>query len=59
MQKYEIILWDVDQTLLNFTRSEDYALRQTFEQFGRNIDTATVRIYSAINESYWKRLEKG
>ena len=39
MQRYEIILWDVDQTLLDFTRSEDYALRNTFEQFGRQIDS--------------------
>ena len=59
MQRYEIILWDVDQTLLDFTRSEDYALRNTFEQFGRQIDSETVALYSGINDSYWKRLERG
>lgn len=59
MQKYEIILWDVDQTLLDFLKSEDYALRHTFSQFGKEIDSETVSLYSAINESYWKRLEKG
>lgn len=59
MKKYEIILWDVDQTLLDFTKSEDYALRYSFEQFGRKIDTETVLLYSGINEAYWKRLEKG
>lgn len=59
MKRYEIVLWDVDQTLLDFTKSEDYALRHSFGQFGRTIDTETVRLYSGINDSYWKRLEKG
>ncbi len=59
MKKYDIILWDVDQTLLDFKRSEDYALRQAFSQFGKTIDTEVVTLYSGINDSYWKRLEKG
>lgn len=59
MGKYEIILWDVDQTLLDFTKSENYALKSAFAQFGRKIDAKTVALYSAINESYWKRFEKG
>lgn len=59
MKKYEIILWDVDQTLLDFAKSEDYALRYTFRQFQINIDTETVLLYSGINDSFWKRLEKG
>ncbi len=59
MKKYEIILWDVDQTLLDFTKSEDYALRAAFKKFGRTIDTKTVNLYAGINDSYWKRLERG
>lgn len=59
MQRYKIILWDVDQTLLDFIKSEDYALRNTFEQFGKQIDSDIVSLYSSINDSYWKRLEKG
>ena len=59
MRRYEIVLWDVDQTLLDFTKSEDYALRNTFDRFGRQIDSETVALYSGINDSYWKRLEKG
>ena len=27
MKKYTTILWDLDQTLLNFDRSMEYALR--------------------------------
>lgn len=59
MKKYEIILWDVDQTLLDFSKSEDYALRFAFEQFGRSINAEIVKLYSGINDSYWKRLERG
>lgn len=59
MKKYEIILWDVDQTLLDFKKSEDYALKDTFRQFGRIIQDDTVRLFSRINDSYWKRLERG
>lgn len=59
MQGFKIILWDVDQTLLDFTKSEDCALRNTFEQFGMRIDSQTVSLYSKINDSYWKRLERG
>lgn len=52
-------MWDVDNTLLDFDKSEDYAIRYAFEKFGRKIDSQTVRLYSAINDSYWKRLERG
>lgn len=59
MGKFEIILWDVDQTLLDFDKSQDYALRHAFGQFGRQIDAGIISRYAAINDSYWKRLEKG
>lgn len=59
VKKYEIILWDVDQTLLDFKKSEDYALKYTFEQFGRKIQEETVQLYSEINDSYWKQFERG
>ena len=59
MKKYQIVLWDVDQTLLNFKESENYAIRKAFEQFGIPIENEVVKLYSQINDSYWKRFEKG
>lgn len=56
---YHTILWDVDQTLLDFEKSQDYALRLCFERFDLEISDEVVRLYSAINDSYWKRLELG
>lgn len=59
MGKFEIILWDVDQTLLDFKRSESYAVRHCFGLFGLEITDEIVALYSGINESFWKRIEKG
>lgn len=57
--KYDILLWDVDDTLLDFGYSERYAIKQCFESIGREINDEWILRYSAINDSYWKRLEKG
>lgn len=59
MGQYTTILWDLDQTLLDFKRSQDYALRYAFGQLGLGIDSGIVARYAAINDSWWKRLERG
>lgn len=59
MSRYEILLWDVDQTLLDFEKSQDYALKSSFEKFGMEADDKIAARYSEINDGYWKRLEKG
>lgn len=59
MKKFTTILWDLDQTILDFARSQDYALRYTFRQFDREIGEAEVMVYAAINDTYWKRMERG
>ncbi|TCL55711.1 2-haloacid dehalogenase [Kineothrix alysoides] len=59
MGKFEIILWDVDQTLLDFKRSENYAVRYCFGLFGLKVTDEIVAMYSGINEGFWKRIEKG
>lgn len=58
-KKYEFLLWDVDNTLLDFKKSENYALKNAFSFFGRYIDDDTVEIYSEINDKHWKRFELG
>lgn len=59
MYKYDTILWDVDQTLLDFKQSEAWALRTCFEQLGLEINDEIISLYSQINSSFWKRLELG
>lgn len=59
MKNYEILLWDIDQTLLDFDMSQDYALKFSFREFGMEADDNIVARYAVINEAYWKRLELG
>lgn len=59
MKKYTTILWDLDQTLLNFDRSMEYALRAVFDRYGLSIDEEIAARYEVINRSYWLRLESG
>ena len=55
----EIVLWDVDGTLLDFKAAEKAAIRTLFAEFdlGECTDTMLAR-YSEINTAFWKRLEK-
>jgi len=59
MMKYDVIFWDVDDTLLDFGYSEKWAIRHCFELLGREISDAWIGRYSVINDGYWKRLERG
>ena len=43
MGKFDIILWDVDQTLLDFKKSESYAIRFCFRKFGKEASDETAR----------------
>lgn len=59
MGRFDTILWDVDQTLLDFKKSEIYAIRYCFEVFGLEANEEIVERYSVINDRFWKRIEKG
>lgn len=56
----KVILWDIDATLLNFKQAERHAMDKCFSLFGLGecTDELLAR-YAVINQSYWKRLEKG
>ena len=59
MYRYSIILWDVDDTLLNFGASERAAITRGFEEFGLGECTeAMLADYSKINKKYWQMLER-
>ena len=56
----QAILWDVDGTLLDFAAAEKAAVQKLFIEFGLGECTdGMVARYSAINDAYWKRLERG
>ena len=59
MAKYYCILFDADNTLLNFDAAENKALAETLVNYGIEPDAETVQTYRTINEELWRLLEKG
>ncbi len=56
---YRIALFDADNTLLDFSRSEHEALSDCLIARGLPHDKAITDRYSVINDEEWKRLERG
>lgn len=59
MSKYEILLFDVDDTLLDFNLAEDAALNRLFEQEKIATTPTMISRYKEINESMWRAFERG
>ena len=59
MAKYYCVLFDADNTLLNFDAAENKALAETLVNYGIEPDAETVQTYREINSELWKQLEKG
>ena len=57
--KYEILLFDADNTLFDFSRAERAAIRETMRAFGIMPNEALVCSYSEVNDRMWKMLERG
>ena len=58
-RKYTTILFDADDTLLDFRKAEKASLTQVLTEYGMPAtDTVTSR-YSEINASLWREFEKG
>lgn len=57
---FDVLLWDVDGTLLDFLAAENAAIKSLFSHFGLGECTdAMVGRYSAINKRCWEALERG
>ena len=60
MAQINVILWDVDGTLLDFSAAERRALEDCFRSFQMGPCTPELLArYSQINRTYWRRLERG
>lgn len=58
--KYEVILFDADDTLFNFKKSEEYAFERVINEFDIKYDKDYhYKIYKNINKKVWEELEKG
>ncbi len=59
MLSYDILLMDADETLLDFCRSERYALQTTLAAHGVDMTDAMQEAYHDINRLLWEQLERG
>ncbi len=58
--KYEVIIFDADETLFDFKKSERAAFENTMLEFDMEYDEAHhFKIYHDINTAIWKEFESG
>lgn len=59
MMKYTSLFLDLDNTLLDFNKSEASAVQKVLADNSLPSDEETVKLYSEINKSFWERFERG
>ncbi|QOT01039.1 noncanonical pyrimidine nucleotidase, YjjG family [Brevibacterium sp. JNUCC-42] len=59
MKNYQTLLFDVDDTLLDFGVAESLALRLLFEEQNIPLTTEIEARYKKINQSLWRSFEEG
>jgi len=57
--KYELMLLDLDGTLVDFDAAQKISLKKTLEEFGMGYNDEVLKEYSIINDKYWKAFEEG
>ncbi len=58
-RKYTTILFDADNTLLDFDKDEHQALVKTMEDFGVPATDENISTYVNINKGLWEKIETG
>ncbi len=59
MKKYELVLFDIDGTLLDFEKAERVCMKETLTRFGLRNDDEVLDSYNEINIFHWKLYEMG
>lgn len=57
--KYDILLFDIDNTILDFDKSEEQALRLAFEDMGWGFSQEILQTYRRNNIAQWQLFELG
>lgn len=56
---YTTLLFDVDDTLLDFGKTEHFALSKTLQELGINPTDEMIKTYNGINIRLWEQYQKG
>ena len=54
----DTILFDLDNTIFDFTKAEGIALTKTLDKLGIKPEKRVLELYSKINLMQWKLLEE-
>ncbi|NRB52168.1 MAG: noncanonical pyrimidine nucleotidase, YjjG family [Saprospiraceae bacterium] len=57
--KYDWLLFDADNTILDFNEAQSYALREALTEIGVIFRPAHNQVYDKINRSCWRAYEEG
>ena len=57
--EYTSLFLDLDNTLLDFYKAEEMAIKSVLCMYSLPCDDKTVKLYSDINRSYWEQFERG
>lgn len=57
--RYDLVLFDADNTLFDFTASERQALRRSMEERGLAYSEAAFQTYRGVNAPLWQRFNRG
>lgn len=62
--RYDIVLWDIDNTLLDFNAALSQSMRICMArcgmpQGGRDVSDGEIALFDRINRKYWEMLERG
>lgn len=58
MKKYNVLLFDLDDTILSFSKAEEYAIKKVLDYYHIDISEKNVNLYKDINLKYWHMLER-
>ena len=59
MKKYTTLYFDLDNTLLDFTKSEHTAIKKLLSQYSLPSNNKIAKVYSDINRTFWEAFERG
>lgn len=59
MRKYNLLLFDLDGTLMDYSVDQKFAVKYAFEKMGYEYTEDILEQYKKIDDMVWKKLEKG